>query len=182
MSDALTIPAAETGKVRVFALDMPPERAKFLREPGAADQVLGQLPGGAPLNPAYVEVFPIADLEQLGLAGYLHEGCGIPTDQIAPDRERLQALTGHVMLVYSRAFDGQATQLTPAPELRLIATYGEPRTDWHAPAPLETDSARPRASASQAPRAARARARRIGAGIFVFFMALIALTLVLVLT
>ncbi len=37
----LTLSAGERGVIRLFALDMRPEEAKFLHEPGAADQVLG---------------------------------------------------------------------------------------------------------------------------------------------
>lgn len=173
---ALTIPAGEHGRVRVFALDMPPEQAEFLREPGAADQVLG----AEGLDPAHIDIIRIADLEDLGLAGYLTEGCGIPEDQIDPDRTRLAALQGYAMVLRSRAFAGRAATLAPAPELTLIASYTEPGTDWSAE-PLHSDSARPYSAPRVSPRAARSRARRIGGALFAVVMILIGLVLWLVL-
>ena len=171
MSDGdLIVPKGEYGRIRVFALDMRAERAEFLREPGAAEQVLGV----SGLDPAQIDVIRIADLEDLGLAGYLTEGCGLGEDQIAPDRERLAALEGHVMVVRSRAFKGQAATLAPEPEVRLIATYDEPGTGWAA-SPIRAESAEPYSAPRQSPRKARARARRIGGGLFAVVMLLILL-------
>ncbi len=177
MTDALNVPAGEIGKVRLFALNMPPEQAKFLREPGAADGVLGVLQ----VDQAYVEVFPVRDLEGVGLSGYLADGCGIPADQLAPDRDRLAALTGYVMIVLSRAFGGRAVTLHPTSDIRLIATYSEEPTDWTA-APLPIDSALPRAGAPQSPRTARTQARRIGGTVFAVFMVLVVLLVWMVAT
>jgi len=168
--DALIVPEGEHGRIRVFALDMRPEQAAFLREPGAVDQVLGL----AGLDPAQIDVIRIADLEDLGLAGYLTEGCGLPQEQIAPDREMLAALEGHVIVLRSRAFGGKAAVIAPQPEVRLVATYDEPDSDWSAQ-PLRSDSALPYSAPRQSPRAARDRARRIGGSLFAVVMVLIAL-------
>ncbi|GAA6200090.1 hypothetical protein [Aquicoccus sp. SU-CL01552] len=168
--DALIVPEGEHGRIRVFALDMRPEQAAFLREPGAVDQVLGL----AGLDPAQIDVIRIADLEDLGLAGYLTEGCGLPEAQIAPDREMLAALEGHVIVLRSRAFGGQAAVIAPEPEVRLVATYDEPDSDWSAQ-PLRSDSALPYSAPRQSPRATRDRARRIGGSLFAVVMVLIAL-------
>ncbi len=175
MSGRLTIPAGETGKVRLFALDMPPDQTRFLTEPGAVAQMLG----GGPLDPAHVEIFPLADLGDLGLAGYLAEGCGIPPEQIAAQRAQLDALTGHVLLIFSGAFGGRAARLEPPDTIRPVATFTAVPTDWRAGAPIATDSASSQGAAAS-PRAARARARRIGATLFTLFMALIALIVWLV--
>ena len=170
--DALIVPEGEHGRIRVFALDMRPEEAAFLREPGAVDQVLGL----AGLDPAQIDVIRIADLEDFGLAGYLTEGCGLPEEQIAPDRDMLAALEGHVIVLRSRAFGGKAAAIAPEPGVRLIATYDEPGSDWSAE-PLRSKSAQPYSAPRQSPRAARARARRIGGGLFAVVMVLIALLL-----
>ena len=74
MDPVIHIPAGERGLIRVFDLDMRPEQIKFLREPGALAQVLGI----EDLNLDQVEIFPITDLEDLGLVGYLTEGSGVP--------------------------------------------------------------------------------------------------------
>ncbi|TDK43769.1 hypothetical protein [Antarcticimicrobium luteum] len=168
--DALIVPEGEHGRIRVFALDMRPEQAEFLREPGAADQVLGL----AGLDPAQIDVIRIADLEGLGLTGYLTEGCGLTEEQILPDRALLEGLEGYVLVLRSRAFQGAAAVLAPDPEVRLIASYDEPDTDWRAE-PVRSASAEPYSAPRSAPRAARARARRIGGGLFAVVMILIAL-------
>lgn len=164
------IPAGERGVIRLFALDMRPEQAAFLKEPGALAQVLGI----EALDMDQVEVFPVSDLEDIGLTGYLTEGCGVPRAQVEEDSEMLEAQEGHVLLIRSRAFDGKETRLTPADQIKLIGTYGEHRTNWSAP-PETAESAKPYSAPKLPPRAARSQARRIGAGLFAVVMLLIAL-------
>lgn len=164
------IPAGERGVIRLFALAMRPEQAAFLREPGALPQVLGI----SALDMEQVEIFPVSDLEEVGLAGYLTEGCGVPRAQVAEDREMLQALEGHVLLIRSRAFGGEETRLTPAAQITLMGTYGERQTNWSAP-PVTAESAKPFSAPPLSPRKARQQARRIGATLFTVVMLLIAL-------
>ncbi len=132
----LTIAPNERGVLRLFALDMRPEEANFLREPGAVDQVLG-VHG---LDPEQIDIFPVSDLEDLGLYGYLNDGCGVSDDQL--NRDKLEAMEGWVMVVRSAAFHGQAATLTHDPKLRLIGLYTEAITNWTG-GPIETASARP---------------------------------------
>lgn len=170
--DALIVPAGEHGRIRVFALDLPPEQAEFLREPGAVDQMLGL----AGLDSSQIDVIRLRDLEELGLTGYLTEGCGLPNELISADREMLDALQGYVLVLRSPAFGGKAAALAPQPGVRLIATYDEPGTDWRAE-PIRSDSARPYSAPRTSPRAARSRARRIGGGLFAVVMLLIVLVI-----
>ncbi|MBY6067503.1 hypothetical protein KUW17_12175 [Leisingera aquaemixtae] len=170
MTGAIHIPAGERGVIRLFALDMRPEQAAFLKEPGALAQVLGI----EALDMDQVEVFPVSDLEDIGLTGYLTEGCGVPRAQVEEDREMLQALEGHVLLIRSRAFGGDETRLTPAAQIVLKGTYGERQTSWSAP-PVSTESAKPYSAPKLPPREARSKARRIGAALFAIVMTLIAL-------
>ena len=171
----LEVPRGEHGVIRVFTLDMAPEQAAFQREPGAAEQMLG-LTG---LAADQIDVIRLDDLEDLGLAGYLTEGCGIPAAQIDPDRARLAALKGWVMVVRSRAFGGDPARITPAPGVTLVAGYREPATDWRAE-PLRSRSAEPYSAPRQSPREARSRARRIGATLFGIVMTLIFVSIWLV--
>ncbi|OED46246.1 hypothetical protein AB838_19725 [Rhodobacteraceae bacterium (ex Bugula neritina AB1)] len=170
MEGVIHIPAGERGVIRLFALDMRPEQAAFLKEPGALAQVLGI----AALDMDQVEIFPVSDLEDIGLVGYLSEGCGVPRAQVEQDRELLQGLEGYVLLIRSRAFDDVETRLTPADQIMLQGTYGERQTNWNA-APASAESAKPYSAPKLSPRQARAQARRIGATLFALVMALIAL-------
>lgn len=177
MTAALNAAAGERGQIRVFALDMAPEDARALRAPGAADDALGVIG----LDPRQIEIIAIADLGDMGLAGYLTEGCGIPRDRIAADLPRLNALTGHVMIVFSRAFGGRETALWPVPQLDPVGSYATAPTDWSAAAPLRAASALPGSAGPgrTPPRAIRAALRRAGAAVFAVFVLIVAAVLAL---
>lgn len=139
MSDPLAVPPNERGVIRVFALSMTEAEAKALRDdPAAISSALG-----ADVDADHVEVFPVSDLEGVGLVGYLAEGNAVPMDQLTPDRAKLDKLGGWVLIVFSRAFGDAPTALTPASSLTLIGTYGEIRTDWRATEKVAADSAKP---------------------------------------
>lgn len=167
---SIDIAKGARGEVLIFALDMPPEQAKFLRdEEGALAQVLGL----EQLDREQTEIFPTADLEDLGLLGYLREGLGVSERDLSDHGMALDGLNGWVLVLRARAFGGEATRLTPAKGLRLIARLGEVKTDWSSPGAIPSAAAQP--SLRLSPRAARNRARRIGATLFAVVMLLIAL-------
>ena len=173
MSEMFTVKPGERRVVRLFALDMPREQIRFLRdEAGAVADKLGV----ETIDANHVDILKLADLDELGLTGYLIEGCGISEAETEPDRAMLSALDGYVMAVFSRAFDDRAETLVPGQGLRLLRVYGQPSTDWSAaPAPRNADIPGGRIGVS--PRTARTEARRIGGTIFAIFMVLIALGL-----
>ncbi|KUP91664.1 hypothetical protein [Tritonibacter horizontis] len=174
MSNVIELPKGGRDQVLIFALDMPPEQAKFLRdEEGALAQVLGV----DSLDLAQAEIFPVEDLEGLGLLGYLRDGLAVSEADLSQHGLALDNVAGWVLVLRGRAFaarlEEQAVRLTPAAPLSLVARLGETRTNWSAPTPLHSDSAEPRLR--HAPRAARSRARRIGATIFAVVMAALCL-------
>ncbi len=122
MTQTLHIKENEAGAVRVFALSMDAFEVQPYLE---VNTKVSELLGIDLIDPQYVEVFPISDLEGLGLVGYLTEGQGIAEDALAPDRSRLNALDGHVMIVMSAAFAGREHDLTLDPRLTLIGEYPE---------------------------------------------------------
>ncbi len=173
--DVIEVSADEHGVVRLFALKMRPEQIAFLRdEPGALAQILGL----TELDMAQVDLFHTQDLEELGVAGYLTEGCGIASAELDAAMAQLAELDGPLMVLRSRAFGGVARRLTPADQVQLIASFREETSKWSA-RPVTT----PAAQASQprppklSPRAARADARRIGATLFGVVMGLFVLGL-----
>ncbi len=139
----LTVAPNERGVIRLFTLDMRAEEARFLREPGAADQVLGV----TGLDPAQIDIFPVTDLEDLGLFGYLNDGCGVSEDQL--NRTMLESIEGWVLVLRSAAFGGHPAELNPDPRVRLLGLYTEEATNWTG-GPIETESAKP-FSAPQTP-------------------------------
>ncbi|MEP1353525.1 MAG: hypothetical protein ABJX32_10010 [Tateyamaria sp.] len=141
MSAQIHVPASEQGLVRVFALSMPSEevseRVKTVEETFA---LLG--PDG-PLDNAHIALFEVADIQEIGLTEYLVEGGDVTEETIGTDQAKLNSLDGWVMVVYSRAFGQKAMTLTPIPEMTLIGTYGQHRTDWQAKENIDSDSAKP---------------------------------------
>ena len=145
MSLTIDIPAAERGVIRVFSLSMDAAEAEALHDdPAALNAALG-----GDVDSDFVEVFPLTNLDGVGLVRYLSEGNGVPPDQLAPDRAKLERLSGWVLIVFSSAFRDAAATLAPAPALRLIGTYGEAQTDWRATQTVTSDAAKPFTSPPQ---------------------------------
>lgn len=126
MSDRITVREGDCGLVWVFAVDLDgPELEAFKKRNGSWG--VPEALGVEYLDPDHVEVFPVGDLEGVGLAGYLEDGMGVPANQIADMRAELDARRGTVMVLSSKAFRGKATTLTPRAPLRLVASFSEDR-------------------------------------------------------
>lgn len=143
---SIEIPAQEHGVVRVFSLSMSEEQSRALKAntDGNGGSSLQELALGAvALNPAHVEVFAVADLGDMTLADYLIQGPDVQPQMIDPDRFKLSALEGWVMIVFSSAFKGAAQTLNPSAQLTLVGTYAQEGIDWDDPIDLSTPSALP---------------------------------------
>lgn len=121
----ITIPAHDRDGVRVFTATLTPDD---LRRDKA--RLAAELLGDPDLDPAYLEIFDLADLSGVGLSGYLTEGLGVP-DTAIPDRARLDALKGPVLILLSKALHGREVTLTLDPRLSLVGTYAEDRPPVH---------------------------------------------------
>ena len=130
----LTIPAHDRDGVHVFTAKL---TADDLHRDKA--RLASELLGDPHLDPAFVEIFDIDDLADVGLSGYLTEGLGVPSAAI-PDPARLDALQGPVLILLSKALHGRAVTLAPDPRLTLVGTYAEERPPVHFE-PLPTISA-----------------------------------------
>ncbi len=142
MSQEIRIAKGERGIVRVFSVSLTDAEARGLKQDpeGLATEL------GAPglLDMAHVEIFPLSDLEGVGLIGYLSEGSAIPEAELAPDRLKLELLEGWVLILYSQAFADHAAHLRPIPAFTLIGSYGAARTNFASgDSAIETASARP---------------------------------------
>ncbi len=122
----LSIPAPDRNCVRVFSAALTPEEMQRGKG-GLAPALLGD----PNLDPAYVELFDIAELSDIGLAGYLSEGLGVPDAALDADRVRLDALKGPVLILLSKALHGREVTLTLDPRLALIGSYLEDRPPVH---------------------------------------------------
>lgn len=161
----LYVAASERGVLRLFTLDMPPEEVRFLREtPGAVSQALGVSEAREDL----IEIFDTKDLGQIGLRGYLTEGCGIDPALLDQDPQ-LDQLTGWLLALPSQAVTQRPVTLSPQSKIRFVARFGEPPVDWSAK-PMAPPAAALPEMRRPSPRAARARARTIGGVIFAVVM------------
>ncbi|MEQ9258152.1 MAG: hypothetical protein RIG84_03545 [Roseovarius sp.] len=124
MSEHMTVKPGERGLVWVFSVDLEGDDLKrFTRRNGSwpVEQALG----AEVQEPEHVEIFPVGDLGELGLEGYLEEGMGIPHDQVADARQALAGAGGTVMVLSSRAFGQEGAELRPSAPLRHLASFSE---------------------------------------------------------
>lgn len=141
----MNVPAFESGVIRLFAIDLPSDQIEAFKTTSYIGDDDTKWPlkdalGATFLDEGFIEVFPVSDLEGLGLAGYLSTGNDVPIDQVDQMAQHLDLIKGHVVLVMSSAFGGFAQSLTPRSPLRHVATFfteGTPVTFE----PLPDDSA-----------------------------------------
>jgi hypothetical protein len=74
-----------------------------------------------------IELFDMADLQDMTLSAYLAEGHGIGEAEIGPMRAQLDGLSGRALLLPSRAFQGRALRLSVGAALRLVGRFEEAR-------------------------------------------------------
>lgn len=132
---ALAIPAHDRDGIRVFTARLTPQDLNRDKARLAAE-----LLGDPDLDPAFIEIFDLADLGGVGLSGYLTDGLGVPEAALSADRAQLEALTGPVLILLSKALHGREVTLTLDPRLSLVATYSEDRPPVHF-VPLPTAAA-----------------------------------------
>ena len=125
----IDIPANDHGQIRVFATDQPLPQGVIDRDADALALLFG-----AEVDPTYVDVVRIADLNGMALTRYIAEGYDLPADPFGAGA--LDAATGTVLLLLSRATEGRAVTLTPAAGLRHVATLSrEVELTRHEPLP-----------------------------------------------
>ncbi len=119
----LSVPALEAGVIRVFALDGGDPALAAILPPHPLDAGhLAPLLGVAALREGDAERIALRDLGDYTLSEFLRIGHDIRSEELAPVAAELDALTGHVILLHSAAFAGQAASLTLHPGLRLVAS------------------------------------------------------------
>ena len=129
---ALAIRDGDRSRLWVFSLDMTAAEVAALLHPAPVSSPAQRPPnpqaellGVDAVNADFVEIFDLVNLAGLGLAEYLITGNGIPAPQVAPDRAKLDALQGHVLILFAAALPDVPVTLHLDPRLTLIGSYAE---------------------------------------------------------
>ncbi len=117
MSVTLDIPAQEAHVLRVFAV----------MDTALPDEAVISALGAEGLARDEIELFDVADLQDMTLSTYLAEGHGIGENELTGMRAQLDGLSGRVLLLPSRAFQGRALRLSVGAALRLVGRFEEDR-------------------------------------------------------
>ena len=129
MTDPLEISKGEHSVYRLFAIDLPPDQIAAFTTPvmnadNDNDYPLRDALGMNYLDEQHVQIISLADLKELRLSGYLTEGLGIAPEDFAADKERLDALRGHIAVTATAAFE-QPERIIPKSPVSFIAAYRE---------------------------------------------------------
>lgn len=168
------INGSETGVVRVFHIDLPPQAIeRFTTQAGTGEYPVKYGLGATHLRPAFVDVVDLRDLGDMSLSDYLKSAYQVTPAELQGVRQRLDGLRGHVIVLPSQAFDHVSQDLSIASPLRWICTLAEDPARPRG-APLRSRSAKSTPGAPSAERAAP-RSRRT------MYVTLIAIALLVVL-
>jgi hypothetical protein len=136
----IAVPKGEQGMIRVFAINRATADMRVAVSRTPKPDLARDLLDAPHLDTASAEIFPVSDLEGVGLTAYLTEGYAVPDAQLAPDKAKLDALDGYVLLLFSESFALRGATLETGPDVTLIGTYGEAAPDRR-PRALKSKSA-----------------------------------------
>lgn len=122
------INGSDGNTLHVLHLDLPPEAIdRFTKMAGTGEWPLKYGLGAKRLREGFVDVVSIRDLAEMPLTHYLASAYDVSTRALGPDKTRLDALKGHVVVLPPQAFDATSQTLTIASPLTLIGSYAEAR-------------------------------------------------------
>jgi hypothetical protein len=129
-SDPNTVMGNEHGVIRIYAIDLPTDQISLFTQ---RQQVAGNDPWplkdalGATVNfnEDFIKIVDVAALGEIGLVDYLTLGNGVSAGDVAPYSDVLTRVQGHIVIVFSSAFKGEAQTLAIKRPLRFIAAFRE---------------------------------------------------------
>ena len=131
----MRINGSETGTVRVFHLDLPPEAVeRFTTPAGTGEFPLQYALGAKDLRASFVDVVNIDDLGEMSVSSYLSEAYQVQGPELRQMKPQLDALRGHLVILPSQAFGHVGQELTVASPLRWIGTFSEEAATPRGPA------------------------------------------------
>ena len=124
----IEINGSETEQIHLFHINLPPEAIeRFTVQAGTGEWPLKYALGATKLRTDFVDVVAISDLGQMTLSNYMttaHNATGTAFDEA---RARIDALTGHVLLLPTQAFAHTSQTLTIGAPLKYVGSFAETR-------------------------------------------------------
>lgn len=140
MVQSLQIPAFHPKKVFVLAVNRPAEELRKAKDDTARTALVANLLGRDDAKLSHADLIAVEDLDEIGLAGFLLDGPGVPAEELSAHKARLDALSGFVLILYQGVFDAD-TDLTLSADLTLIAELNQEPTAWEAVQTLTSEAA-----------------------------------------
>lgn len=140
MAQTVKIHALTAKHVVVLAVNRPEARLRKVRDEAARSTLIAELLGRDDAKLTHVDLIAVADLDEIGLAGFLRDGPCVPADELTEHKARLEALTGFVLILYPGVFDAD-TEISLGPDLSLIAVLNQEPTSWDAAQTLTSAAA-----------------------------------------
>ncbi|SPF77559.1 aspartate carbamoyltransferase catalytic subunit [Pseudoprimorskyibacter insulae] len=126
MTDRFDIRESETGVVRVFQIDLPPEAIeRYTVQAGTGEWPLKYGLGAKHISSAFLEVVDLRDLGAMPLSTYLQDAYGVEPSELDGVGPRLDSARGHVLILPSQTFGNVAQTLTVRTPLRWLGTFEE---------------------------------------------------------
>ena len=120
----IDINGSDASTVHLFRLDLPPEAVeRFTAMAGTGEWPLKYGLGATKLRPGFVETVDLRDLGPMPLSQYLSEAHDLPTKALGADRARIDALTGHVVILPPQAFDSTSQTLNVNTPLSHVGSW-----------------------------------------------------------
>ena len=128
--DPNTVTGNEHGVIRIYAIDLPPDQISLFiqyqqvdgNDPWSLQDALGI---SINLNEDFIKIIDVAALGEIGLADYLTLGNGVTVADVAPYRDMLTRVQGHIVIVFSSAFRGEAQTIAIKRPLRFLVAFRE---------------------------------------------------------
>lgn len=119
----MSLQSGDRDSVHLFTVDLPEDDLWAFVAPGdEGTSPLARALGVETLDDTHVEGAVVEDLAGIGLTGFLTEAIGVDEAAIAPDRARVDALSGSIVVIRGAAFDGDQV-LTPKAPLAHVASW-----------------------------------------------------------
>ncbi len=140
MAQTVKLPAFHPRQVVVLAVNRAETALRKVKDEESRSALIAELLGRDDARLTHVDLIAVDDLDEIGLAGFLLDGPGVPAEELTAHKARLEALSGFVLILYPGVFETD-TEFTLGPDLTMIATLNQEPTRWEATQTLASEAA-----------------------------------------